>query len=64
MWKFTLEISGSIAGKIRAIMTYPKEVGRNISEILRTVIALQTTEEHKIINASKTMPILKNVQNK
>lgn len=35
--------------KIRAEFFYPMEVGRNMNEILRAVIALQTTERHKIM---------------
>jgi peroxiredoxin (alkyl hydroperoxide reductase subunit C) len=35
--------------KIRAEFFYPMEVGRNMNEILRAVIALQTTEMHKIM---------------
>jgi len=35
--------------KIRAEFFYPMEVGRNMNEILRAVIALQTTERNKIM---------------
>ena len=31
--------------KVRSINFYPSEVGRNINEIIRTIEALQTTEE-------------------
>lgn len=35
-------------GKIRLIMYYPLNVGRNMDEIKRALIALQTTDEHKV----------------
>jgi len=35
--------------KIRSINFYPMEVGRNMQEILRTVEALQTTDETKVL---------------
>jgi peroxiredoxin (alkyl hydroperoxide reductase subunit C) len=35
--------------KIRAEFFYPMEVGRNMNEILRSVIALQTTDRNKIM---------------
>jgi peroxiredoxin (alkyl hydroperoxide reductase subunit C) len=35
--------------KIRAEFFYPQEVGRNLDELLRTIIALQTTEKHKVL---------------
>ncbi len=35
-------------GKIRAILYYPQEVGRNITEILRLVKALQTSDKYKV----------------
>ncbi len=34
-------------GKIRLILTYPSEVGRNIYEILRALRALQTADQNK-----------------
>lgn len=34
--------------KIRLIMYYPLNVGRNMDEILRAMIALQTSDEHKV----------------
>jgi len=37
------------SGIIRAIFTYPKEIGRNINEILRTVIALQTSDTENVV---------------
>lgn len=36
------------AGKIRLIMYYPLNVGRNMEEIKRTLLALQTSDEHKV----------------
>ncbi len=35
-------------GIIRAILYYPQEVGRNITEILRTVKALQTSDKYGV----------------
>ena len=35
-------------GKIKAILTYPKEIGRNISEILRLLDALQYTHNENL----------------
>lgn len=35
-------------GTIRLIMYYPLNVGRNMDEIKRTLIALQTSDEHKV----------------
>lgn len=35
-------------GKIRLIMYYPLNVGRNMNEIKRTILALQTSDEHKV----------------
>lgn len=35
-------------GIIRAILYYPQEVGRNITEIYRLVLALQTSDKHKV----------------
>lgn len=34
--------------KIRLVMYYPLNVGRNMEEILRSLIALQTSDEHKV----------------
>jgi peroxiredoxin (alkyl hydroperoxide reductase subunit C) len=35
-------------GKIRLIMYYPLNVGRNMEEIKRSLIALQTSDKHKV----------------
>jgi peroxiredoxin (alkyl hydroperoxide reductase subunit C) len=35
--------------KIRAEFFYPQEVGRNMNELLRTVIALQTTDRNNVM---------------
>jgi peroxiredoxin (alkyl hydroperoxide reductase subunit C) len=35
--------------KIRAEYFYPQEVGRNMDELLRTIIALQTTDNDKVM---------------
>jgi peroxiredoxin (alkyl hydroperoxide reductase subunit C) len=35
--------------KIRAEFFYPQEVGRNMNELLRTVIALQTTDRNNVL---------------
>ena len=35
-------------GKIRLIMYYPLNVGRNMAEIKRVLVALQTSDEHKV----------------
>ncbi len=35
-------------GVIRAIFFYPDEVGRNLHEILRTLYALQTADQHNV----------------
>lgn len=34
--------------KIRLVMYYPLNVGRNMEEIMRSLIALQTSDEHKV----------------
>lgn len=36
------------AGKIRLIMYYPLNVGRNMEEIKRVLLALQTSDQHKV----------------
>lgn len=35
--------------KIRAEFFYPQEVGRNMDELIRTVIALQTADNHNVL---------------
>ncbi len=35
-------------GKVRLIMYYPLNVGRNMAEIKRALVALQTSDEHKV----------------
>lgn len=35
--------------KIRAELFYPQEVGRNMDEIIRTIVALQTTERNDVM---------------
>ncbi len=35
--------------KIRAEYFYPQEVGRNMNELIRTIIALQTTDRNKVM---------------
>jgi peroxiredoxin 2/4 len=35
--------------KVRAIFFYPMEIGRNVDEILRTVVALQTADSQKVL---------------
>lgn len=48
-------------GKIRAILTYPLTNGRNISEILRLVEALQTSDMQKVATPAgwDVIPIMK-----
>jgi peroxiredoxin (alkyl hydroperoxide reductase subunit C) len=36
------------AGKIRLVMYYPLNVGRNMEEIKRCLLALQTSDENKV----------------
>lgn len=43
-------------GTIRTILTYPKEVGRNIEEILRIVKALQFSDEQNVVMPANWMP--------
>lgn len=43
-------------GTIRAIMYYPKAVGRNITEIKRTLIALQTSDAFRIATPAEWIP--------
>lgn len=35
-------------GKVRLIMYYPLNIGRNMAEIKRTLLALQISDEHKV----------------
>jgi peroxiredoxin (alkyl hydroperoxide reductase subunit C) len=35
-------------GKVRLIMYYPLNVGRNMEEIKRTLLALQVSDEYKV----------------
>ena len=44
------------SGKIRAIFYYPMEVGRNMDEIKRTVIALQTVASKGILTPANWEP--------
>ena len=42
--------------KIRLTMTYPMNVGRNFSEILRVIDALQTADAHRIATPADWVP--------
>ena len=44
------------AGKIRLIMYYPLNVGRNMAEIKRVLLALQTVSEHSVACPLDWMP--------
>jgi peroxiredoxin (alkyl hydroperoxide reductase subunit C) len=44
------------AGKIRAIFYYPMETGRNMDEIKRTVIALQTADSKGVLTPANWNP--------
>lgn len=49
------------SGTIRAILIYPKEIGRNIDEILRILISLQTSDNENVLtpaNWEKGMPTI------
>lgn len=49
------------SGVIRAMLSYPKEIGRNIYEILRLVLALQTSDDKNVVtpaNWKKNMPTI------
>jgi peroxiredoxin (alkyl hydroperoxide reductase subunit C) len=35
--------------KVAAIFYYPMDIGRNMNEVLRTLVALQTTEKHDVL---------------
>lgn len=43
-------------GKIKAIINYPKTTGRNISELLRLVEALQEAEVNKVATPANWLP--------
>ena len=42
--------------KIRAIFYYPMEIGRNIEEIKRTIIALQTADKEDVLTPANWQP--------
>jgi peroxiredoxin 2/4 len=42
--------------KIRAIFYYPMEVGRNLGEIERTLVALQTTDKQQVLTPDNWQP--------
>jgi peroxiredoxin (alkyl hydroperoxide reductase subunit C) len=42
--------------KIRAFFYYPKTVGRNVQEIKRTLIALQTEDKHNVLIPANWQP--------
>lgn len=42
--------------KVRLIMTYPMNVGRNFDEILRVIDALQTADKHKVATPADWRP--------
>lgn len=44
------------AKKIRLIMTYPANVGRNFDEIFRTLEALQLADQYKIATPANWTP--------
>ena len=44
------------SNKIRAIFFYPMEVGRNIDEIKRTLIALQTADNQNVLTPADWQP--------
>ena len=49
------------SGIIRTILSYPKEIGRSIPEILRIILALQTSDNNNIVtpaNWEKGMPTI------
>ncbi|MFZ1514003.1 MAG: peroxiredoxin [Saprospiraceae bacterium] len=43
-------------GRIRLIMYYPLNIGRNMAEIKRVLLALQTSDEHKVAMPLNWMP--------
>lgn len=42
--------------KVRAILHYPNEVGRNVDELKRTIIALQTTDKGNVVTPANWNP--------
>jgi peroxiredoxin 2/4 len=42
--------------KVRAIYFYPMEIGRNMDEITRTIIALQTADKQKVLTPANWKP--------
>ena len=44
------------ANKVRAIFFYPMQIGRNMDEIRRTVIALQTADKEKVLTPANWAP--------
>ena len=45
-----------LKGIIRAMIFYPKSIGRNIPEILRLIDALQTSDKHKVATPANWNP--------
>jgi peroxiredoxin (alkyl hydroperoxide reductase subunit C) len=43
-------------GVLRAMLYYPKEVGRSVAEIKRLLIALQTVDSKKVVTPAEWMP--------
>jgi len=41
---------------IRAILTYPDNIGRNIDELIRLLIALQTADSHNVLTPADWQP--------
>ena len=42
--------------KIRAILNYPQNIGRNIDEVERILIALQTADNHEVLTPANWKP--------
>ncbi len=42
--------------KVRAIYFYPMEIGRNMDEVIRTVVALQTSDHNKVLTPANWKP--------
>ncbi len=42
--------------KIRAILNYPQNIGRNIDEVVRILIALQTADNHEVLTPANWRP--------